>query len=140
MSDGDGGADEFGTLLRQLRSVSGLTQEELAARSRLSVRAIADMERGRTARPYRSSVRQVADALGLSGPDRELLTQAARPTPAKVSPPRADAGSERAAGRIPPGPAVPRQLPAPVPHFAGREAELRALTAMLETTSGAARA
>lgn len=40
----------FGAVLRRYRSVAGLTQEELARRSGLSLRAISDMERGRTAR------------------------------------------------------------------------------------------
>jgi tetratricopeptide (TPR) repeat protein len=44
---------------------AGLTQEDLAERSGVSVRAIADLERGRTRRPYPSSVRALARALGL---------------------------------------------------------------------------
>jgi tetratricopeptide (TPR) repeat protein/transcriptional regulator with XRE-family HTH domain len=44
---------------------AGLTQEDLAERSGVSVRAIADVERGRTRRPYPSSVRALVRALGL---------------------------------------------------------------------------
>ena len=73
----DSGSD-LGTLLRRHRVARGLTQEELAHLSALSVRAIADMERGRTARPYRRSVQRLADALGLSGPDRDWLQRVAR--------------------------------------------------------------
>jgi transcriptional regulator with XRE-family HTH domain len=51
--------------LRQRRVAAGLTQEDLAERSGVSVRAIADLERGRTRRPYPSSVRALARALGL---------------------------------------------------------------------------
>src|SRR5271155_5546206 len=54
-----------GEWLRQQRVASGLTQEDLAERSGVSVRAIADLERGRTRRPYPSSVRALARALGL---------------------------------------------------------------------------
>jgi hypothetical protein len=41
----------LGMALRQHRLAAGLTQEELAARSGLSVRAIRDLERGQSARP-----------------------------------------------------------------------------------------
>lgn len=54
-----------GQWLRQQRRAAGLTQEELAERSGISVRAIADLERGRTRRPYPSSVRALVRALGL---------------------------------------------------------------------------
>src|SRR5580692_10713311 len=54
-----------GEWLRQQRVAAGLTQEDLAERSGVSVRAIADLERGRTRRPYPSSVRALARALGL---------------------------------------------------------------------------
>ncbi len=54
-----------GEWLRQQRVAAGLTQEDLAERSGVSVRAIADLERGRTRRPYPSSVRALVRALGL---------------------------------------------------------------------------
>jgi transcriptional regulator with XRE-family HTH domain len=54
-----------GEWLRQQRVASGLTQEDLAERSGVSVRAISDLERGRTRRPYPASVRALARALGL---------------------------------------------------------------------------
>ena len=59
------GQPRLGEWLRQQRVASGLTQEDLAERSGVSVRAIADLERGRTRRPYPSSVRALARALGL---------------------------------------------------------------------------
>jgi Helix-turn-helix domain len=77
-------SDGFGDLLRQLRTQAGLTQEELAERSGLSVRAIANMECGRTTRPYRHSVQSLSDALQLSGPAHDALVQAARPAPAEI--------------------------------------------------------
>jgi transcriptional regulator with XRE-family HTH domain len=76
----------FGTRLRLHRAARGITQEELADRSGLSVRAIADMERGRTARPYPSSVRRLADALVLSASERDDLVRAARPVSGSAAP------------------------------------------------------
>ncbi|HEY6313857.1 MAG TPA: tetratricopeptide repeat protein [Streptosporangiaceae bacterium] len=55
----------FGEQLRRDRVAAGLTQEELAEASGLSVRAISDMERGRTCRPRLSTLRQIARALSL---------------------------------------------------------------------------
>src|ERR1700744_1142294 len=54
-----------GEWLREQRVAAGLTQEDLAERSGVSVRAIADLERGRTRKPYPSSVRSLVRALGL---------------------------------------------------------------------------
>jgi tetratricopeptide (TPR) repeat protein/transcriptional regulator with XRE-family HTH domain len=73
------GAGSFGVLLRRYRLASGLSQEELAQRAGLSVRALANMERGRTRRPYKRSVRLLTDALGLAEPHREELERASRP-------------------------------------------------------------
>ncbi|MFJ3310102.1 NB-ARC domain-containing protein [Streptomyces sp. NPDC086549] len=52
--------------VRDLRVVSGLTQEQLAEKSGMSVRAIRDIERGSTRRPYRQSLQRVAEAMGLT--------------------------------------------------------------------------
>jgi transcriptional regulator with XRE-family HTH domain len=56
-------AGGLGDRLRRQRIAAGLTQEELARRSGLSVRAISDMERGRTRRPQRSTLSQIVGAL-----------------------------------------------------------------------------
>jgi tetratricopeptide (TPR) repeat protein/transcriptional regulator with XRE-family HTH domain len=45
--------------------MAGLTQEQVAEKSGLSVRAVGDLERGRTSRPHRRSVQSLAMALGL---------------------------------------------------------------------------
>src|SRR5215469_18803503 len=90
-----------GEWLKQQRVAAGLTQEDLAERSRISVRAIADLERGRTRRPYPSSVRALIRALGLpdqTGADLVVRYRSADDGPA----------------------VVPRQLPTAVPYFAGR--------------------
>jgi class 3 adenylate cyclase/tetratricopeptide (TPR) repeat protein len=68
----------FGDLLRQHRLASGLSQEELAERAGISARAISDLERGARHRPYRATVTQLAQALGLSDQERSALQLAAR--------------------------------------------------------------
>src|ERR1700689_4342370 len=62
---GISGHARLGEWLRKQRVAAGLTQGDLAERSGVSVRAIADLERGRTRRPYPSSVRALVRALGL---------------------------------------------------------------------------
>jgi tetratricopeptide (TPR) repeat protein/transcriptional regulator with XRE-family HTH domain len=124
---GPGGG--FGGLLRRHRLAAGLSQEELAERSGLTARAIADMERGRTARPRRHSVRALADALELAEAERTLLERASRPAPPgqPAAPPQ---GRRPAGERAWEG--VPRQLPAAAGCFTGRVGELAALTRMLD--------
>src|SRR5215472_14982680 len=101
-----------GRWLRGQRIAAGMTQEDLSERSGLSVRAIADLERGRTRRPYPSSVRALTRALGL--PDQTGADLVVRYRSADD-------------GQV----AVPRQLPTAVPYFAGRAGELRVLDAVL---------
>jgi WD40 repeat protein/transcriptional regulator with XRE-family HTH domain len=73
-------AGAFGERLRAYRAAARLSQEQLGERSGVSVRAIGDIERGRTRWPYRDSVHRLADALGLTGREREdLLALARRP-------------------------------------------------------------
>jgi tetratricopeptide (TPR) repeat protein/transcriptional regulator with XRE-family HTH domain len=129
----------FGRLLRRCRVGAGLTQEELAARAGLSVRAVSDMERGRTRTPFPRSVRQLADALGLAAPQRALLIAAAGPDAGLA----AAAGIGRAAGTsgadgqvlaVP----VPRQLPSGPTRFTGRARELDMLAALAEVAASEA--
>ncbi|WP_168201021.1 helix-turn-helix transcriptional regulator [Allokutzneria sp. NRRL B-24872] len=65
-------------LLRSLREQACLTQEELAERSGLSIRAISDLERGRTSKPHRRSVVLLARALGIEGESLEGFRRTAR--------------------------------------------------------------
>jgi DNA-binding XRE family transcriptional regulator len=60
----------FAGVLREFRAAAGLTQEELAEAAALSQRAVGDLERGAAARPQRETVRLLADALHLIGPER----------------------------------------------------------------------
>src|SRR6202034_4761330 len=103
-----------GEWLRNQRVGAGLTQEDLAERSGVSVRAIADLERGRTRRPYPSSVRALARALGLpETAGAELVAQYRAVGGADVS---VANGASAGAGET----TVPRQLPSGVAHFARR--------------------
>jgi transcriptional regulator with XRE-family HTH domain len=64
---------QFGVLFRRLRQQAGLTQEDLAARSGLSVRTIRRLETGESANPQLDTVRLLADALELDPDERAQL-------------------------------------------------------------------
>jgi tetratricopeptide (TPR) repeat protein/transcriptional regulator with XRE-family HTH domain len=104
----------FGEMLRRYRLAAGLSQEELAERSGLTARAIANIERGRTVRPYPRSVRALTEALALPEPDRAVLQRASRPT----APAASSALSQTAGAETPEwGESVLRQPPAPASEF-----------------------
>jgi transcriptional regulator with XRE-family HTH domain/tetratricopeptide (TPR) repeat protein len=103
VADPNGG---FGEQLRRDRLAAGLTQEELAERSGLSVRAISDMERGRTSQPRHSTQRQIAKALSPPAPAHEAFTGAAQWRPLG-------------------------QLPADLADFTGRREQVGQLTGLL---------
>ncbi|HUG13861.1 MAG TPA: tetratricopeptide repeat protein [Thermomicrobiales bacterium] len=82
---------QFSQRLRRLREAAGLTQEDLAERAGLSVKAIGALETGRRQRPYPHTVRALADALGLSEDARAELAGSApkrERTPAVAAPAR----------------------------------------------------
>ena len=137
-----GGATAFGTRLTGCRRSAGLTQQELADRSGLSIRAISNLELGRTRSPHPTTVHRLAEALGLHGDSRaEFLAAAGRrlsgstagPVP-QYQPARAGAGpgQQDRTQLLADHSQVPRQLPAAVPDFTGRAAELAALDAVLD--------
>ena len=68
----------LGALLRAGRRRALLSQEQLAARAGLSERTVRDVEAGRVRSPRDDTVRLLADALQLSGPQRESWFAAAR--------------------------------------------------------------
>jgi|HubBroStandDraft_6_1064221.scaffolds.fasta_scaffold12793_3 tetratricopeptide (TPR) repeat protein/DNA-binding XRE family transcriptional regulator len=116
----------FGSRLSACRQSAGLSQEELAARAGLSIRALSNLERGRTRWPHPDSVHRLADALGLCGKARQEFAAAAdRRLISHWS------GSLTAPHSRPllvdSGRTVPRQLPGSVRHFVGRKRELMAL-------------
>jgi transcriptional regulator with XRE-family HTH domain len=91
----------FGELVRRVRIAAKLSQEALAERTGLSVRAISDIERGRTARPHRVSVLQIAEALRLTGPAlAEPITASGQPvsTARGSSPPAPGQGQQAGPG------------------------------------------
>jgi transcriptional regulator with XRE-family HTH domain len=110
------GSAEFGRLLASRRQAAGLSQAELAERSAMSVRAISNLERGRTLWPHPDSVHRLAEALKLTAAER--------------------AGFEAAASRrltqAGAGPVTPRRLPGAVRQFTGRKSELSLLTGLLD--------
>jgi transcriptional regulator with XRE-family HTH domain len=123
MDDGAGG---FGSRLRAYRESSGLSQLELAERSRLSIRAISKLECGQTRWPYPDSVDRLADALGLRDAKRaEFMVAAER---------RLGHGT-RSARPYADHVYVPRLLPAFIPAFVGRAGELETLSRMLDEPS-----
>jgi len=62
----------FSALLRQYRRARGLTQQQLAARASFSEIYVALIEQGQRCPPI-ATVRALADALALSGPERVTL-------------------------------------------------------------------
>jgi tetratricopeptide (TPR) repeat protein/transcriptional regulator with XRE-family HTH domain len=129
-----GQPEGFGKLVHDYRVAAGLSQEELAERSGLSVRAISDIERGRTARPHRNSVSVLAGVLGLAEADLLLFASAAG---------QEDGAVAARTGRLAPPaaglarPMTPRQLPGRAAPFVGRAAELAALDGVLRHSSTA---
>ena len=106
---------ERGRIARRARLRAGLTQEEVAERSGLSVRAVGNLERGVVARPRRHSLAAIADALGLAGAERAALIGTG-PLPAPDDAP---------AGR------TPAQLPPAGRPLTGRHGHLAALDGVL---------
>src|SRR5262245_57563735 len=66
-------------LLRARRQTARLSQEGLADRAGVSVRTVRNLESGRIVAPRPSSLRGLADALGLVGEDRDRLFALAGP-------------------------------------------------------------
>ena len=109
----------FGERLRALRQAARLTQEELAERAGMTAAGISAIERGIRKRTYPRTVTALADALGLTGADREAFeTLARRPWPRKQ-----DQG--QGAGLM---------LPTQLTTFIGRQHDRAKLRVMLEAT------
>jgi len=101
-----GGSIHFGEIVRSHRRRLGLSQEELATRVGLSVRALRKIEGGQTAAPRAFTVRLLADAFGLTAAERDRFSETASPV-------------------------VPAQLPPPAVGFVGRDDELDRLDAVV---------
>ncbi|WP_431676422.1 ATP-binding protein [Kitasatospora sp. KL5] len=129
---------EFRRLLAEFRLRAGLTQDDLARAAGVSLRALGDMERGRTRGPQRRTVQALASALRLTPRQAAALEQAAaagrpRRTPAATDPARADHGNPAAdtAAAAPARPAGPTpcalSLPRDIADFTAREEALAQL-------------
>ncbi|MGD0474006.1 MAG: helix-turn-helix domain-containing protein [Candidatus Velthaea sp.] len=116
-------AHSFGSLLRRFRSRARVSQETLADESRLSVETISALERGSRRSPYRETVAMLADALALSPAERATLELAARRTRKKtaVRPSIRNIDDEGA------------NLPVALTSFVGREPDIDAIIALLQT-------
>jgi transcriptional regulator with XRE-family HTH domain len=99
-------AAALGPWLRGRREQALLTQEQLAECAQVSVRTVRNLESGRVVRPQLATVRRLAAVLG---------------------------AGEEAAGH-PGGQPLPAQLPPQAYGFAGRDAELGRLDAILDST------
>ncbi|MDR6974371.1 transcriptional regulator with XRE-family HTH domain/tetratricopeptide (TPR) repeat protein [Streptomyces sp. 3330] len=114
---------DFGQQVRALRAQAGLSQEALAHAGGVSVRALADMERGRTRGPQRRTVRALAEALGLDEAAAGRLEQAAA------------LGRPRAAPA--PGAHTPLALPRDLHDFTARGQALARLEDLAESADPA---
>ncbi|GAC1394914.1 MAG: tetratricopeptide repeat protein [Chloroflexota bacterium] len=101
----------LGDLLRRYREQAGLTQEDLAERAEMSVRALIYLERG-LHRPYPDTLRRLAAALALTPEERAAVQAAAQPVSSAGVPP-------------------PSSLPVPLTPLIGREREVAAAAALL---------
>jgi transcriptional regulator with XRE-family HTH domain len=132
------GGVPIGDLLRQARQQAGMTQEELATRAGLSVRAISDLERGLTANPRRSSVQLLMDALGLSEPTQAPHTGTLAGGLYAITPVLPGYGTGAASFSMPMAPR-PAQLPVDISDFTGRSERAEELCALLAGNSDAGR-
>jgi predicted ATPase/DNA-binding CsgD family transcriptional regulator/DNA-binding XRE family transcriptional regulator len=116
------GSPGFGNLVREARLTAGLTQEELADRSGLSVRGISDLERGLVRSPRRDTLALLADALALSDAERQLWTELRQRLSSRSNRLRSNEDFD----------ALPEsRLPYPLTSFIGRQQEQAELATIL---------
>jgi len=127
----EGRGARFAALLRRHRRLAGLSQEALAERAGVSVRAVSGMERAEGHVPYAGTVRLLADALELSPIEREMFIATARyaPAPSAADAPDARFGELRALA--PRALRLSARLPIPLSPLIGRADELAAAAALL---------
>jgi len=113
------GGVELGRLLVGFRVDRGLSQEGLADRSGISVRAIRELERGRVEHPRHTSIALLADALALTDAERAVVKKMAIELHRR--------GDGRVEGWPDPTRRVPCQLPPDIEDFTGRDLALERL-------------
>src|SRR5687767_12240117 len=106
----------FSDLLRHHRTAAALSQEALAERAGVSVRALSDLERGVHRAPRLETVRMLAEALGLGENERASLLTAARPV--------AETAKSTVRSRF----SSLQTLPLPPTRLIGRETEMATLS------------
>jgi transcriptional regulator with XRE-family HTH domain len=122
--EGSLGRLKLARLLAGFRLARGLSQEELAHRSGMSVRAIRNLEHGQVGRPHRSSIALLADALTLTDAEhaavKDAVVEAERHALAYAE------ALPLASPRI-----APSQLPPDIEDFTGRDLALHQLSSLL---------
>ncbi|WP_225827600.1 ATP-binding protein [Streptomyces naphthomycinicus] len=113
-------AEGFGPLLVALRRRAGMSQERLAHTAGVSVRALADLERGRSRGPQRRTVQALAAGMGLDEETAAELERAAR-----LGRPRPRPGTGPRAHSL-------LALPRDIGDFVARETALAGLIALVE--------
>jgi transcriptional regulator with XRE-family HTH domain len=119
----------IGALVRRARQKAGLTQEELAAKTGLSVRTIGDLERGLTTKPHRSSLELLAEVLELPESARTHLLGTSHRLPMQDI---ADLPHDRHPDGLP----VPAQLPTDIADFTGRGGQVEQFCGLLSGSRG----
>ena len=141
----------FGSLLREHRLSAGLTQDALSERSGVSLRTIQEVEADH-ARPRRSTVVSLAEALTLPDAARDELLRMAAPRPRRRhAEPSGDAADGRHSPDVVLAPApsaetigdeavlvalprsTPTNVPWPVSSLLGRETELAVIRDLIGT-------
>lgn len=113
-----GSSHPFGALLRRYRALAGLTQESLAGRAGISVRAVSDLERGVNRAPRAETLDLLVAALGLGPADRAALIAAAHPDLDTLTLPAAST-----LPAVAPSLLISARLPRPPTPLVGREAD-----------------
>jgi predicted ATPase/DNA-binding XRE family transcriptional regulator len=111
----------FGELLKMHRWAAGLSREQLAEGARLSAKTVSALEQGARQKPYRHTIANLSDALGLSPSARTELERAAvrgSPTP-------------HARLRVPESRS--NDLPSQLSSFVGREQDVAAVEELVSS-------
>jgi predicted ATPase/transcriptional regulator with XRE-family HTH domain len=111
----------FAEVLRGMRVARSLSQEELADRARLTVKAVSALEQGVRRHPYPHTVRSLAEALGLDDDERAALVATLPRRP----------GTARSAGSADPQTTADTPVPVPAGPVVGRDGDLAAVTRLL---------
>lgn len=117
---------DFALRLRQCRSRSGLTQEELAERAGISIASVSLLERGLIRSPQKGTLHLLARALDLSAEERDDFIASARPT---------RAGRAAETSRPAAEPSAERYVPTPLTAIIGRERDEAAIVHLLSRES-----